>query len=94
MKIFIKRYMLKINLSYLTNILIKLFFIVLIPITIILSFLYSSNFNLLEHSYTLIKGNSFFYDDESRSFIDGNYDESFESAVKKTTEVGDSGIEA
>ena len=66
---FVKRFILKIKHSNLINIPIKIFIIILIPTIIIISFLYSSNFNLLEHSYTLIKGNSFYYDEELLSKI-------------------------
>ena len=54
----------QIKLIYLMKLLTNTLFIALIPIIIIISFLYSSNFNLLSHNYTLVKGNSFYFDDD------------------------------
>ena len=59
-----KRYMKQINFIYFIKLLTNSLFIALIPIIIIISFLYSSNFNLLIHNYTLLKGNSFYFDEE------------------------------
>ncbi len=54
----------KINLSYIINLLSNALLIAFLPSIIIISFLYSSNFNLLNYNYTIINGNSFYYDDE------------------------------
>ena len=54
----------KINLSYIINLLSNALLIAFLPSIIIISFLYSSNFNLLNYIYTIINGNSFYYDDE------------------------------
>ena len=59
----------KINFTHVINFLIRILLIAFIPLLIIFSFLYSSNFSLLNHNYTLINGNSFYFDDEILSKI-------------------------
>ena len=63
----------KINIKLVINYFKIIFLILIFPCLIIISFSYSSNFNLLNHQYTLINGNNFYFDDEILSNIYTDY---------------------
>ena len=65
--------MLRINIKLVIKIFKIMFLILIFPCLIIISFSYSSNFNLLNHQYTLINGNNFYFDDEILSSIYTDY---------------------